>query len=95
MTAPRKISLREMGGRDHRIAHEQGDMALALAVCHAVLVALENTRRSDNPRAKPVSALHLAEPSVKTIAAEMDKPGAKRLIMISARGVADSFAVAL
>jgi putative NADH-flavin reductase len=68
------------------------DVASALVGCDAVLVALKNARKSDNPWAKPVSPPHLLEDSIKTIAAEMDNANVKRLVMISALGVADSFA---
>jgi len=67
------------------------DVASALEGVDAVLVALNNARKSDNPWAKPVSPANLLEDSVKTLAAEMGKTGIKRLVMISALGVADSF----
>lgn len=67
------------------------DVATAMAGCEAVLVTLNNNRASDLPWAKPISPPHLIETSVRNTVAAMQAQGVRRIVILSAAGVTDSF----
>lgn len=67
------------------------DVATAMAGCEAVLVTLNNNRASDLPWAKPISPPHLIETSVRNTVAAMRERGVRRIVILSAAGVTDSF----
>ena len=62
-----------------------------LAGIDAVVIALNISRRSDNPFAKVVAPLTLISDTVKALIPAMEKNGLKRIITVSASGVGDSF----
>lgn len=70
------------------------DVDQAMAGCAAVLVALNNNRSSDAPWAKPVSPPRLIETSVWNAVAAMASHDIRRILILSAAGVGDSFAAA-
>jgi len=57
----------------------------------AVIVALNISRKSDNPFARIISPLTLISDTVKTLIPAMEHNGVKRIITISASGVGDSW----
>jgi uncharacterized protein YbjT (DUF2867 family) len=67
------------------------DVGIAMTGCEAVLVTLNNNRSSDLPWAKPISPPHLIETSVRNAVAAMQVNGARRIVILSAAGVTDSF----
>jgi uncharacterized protein YbjT (DUF2867 family) len=67
------------------------DATGAIAGCEAVVVALNNNRTSDMPWAKPVSPPHLIENSVRNSVEAMRAAGIRRIVILSATGVGDSF----
>jgi hypothetical protein len=59
-----------------------------------VIVALNSTRRSDTPWAKPVSPPRLMADSVANTTAAMTARGVRRIVVLSAFGVGDSLSSA-
>ena len=57
----------------------------------AVIVALNISRKSDNPFARIISPLTLISDTVMTLMPAMERNGVKRIITISASGVGDSW----
>ena len=68
----------------------RSDMDGAIDGAHAVIVALNSTRRSDTPWAKPVSPPRLMADSVANATAAMTARGIRRIVVVSAFGVGDS-----
>jgi uncharacterized protein YbjT (DUF2867 family) len=70
----------------------RGAVEAAIDGADAVLVALNSTRRSDTPWAKPVSPPRLMADSVANATAAMAARGIRRIVVVSAFGVGDSLA---
>jgi uncharacterized protein YbjT (DUF2867 family) len=70
----------------------RSDVDGAIDGADAVLVALNSTRRSDTPWAKPVSPPRLMADSVANATAAMTARGIRRIVVVSAFGVGDSLA---
>ena len=68
----------------------RSDVAGAIDGADAVIVALNSTRRSDTPWAKPVSPPRLMADSVANATAAMAARGIRRIVVVSAFGVGDS-----
>lgn len=68
----------------------RGDVDDAIDGADAVIVALNSTRRSDTPWAKPVSPPRLMADSVANTTAAMNARGIRRIVVVSAFGVGDS-----
>ena len=68
----------------------RSDVDDAIDGADAVIVALNSTRRSDTPWAKPVSPPRLMADSVATATAAMTARGIRRIVVVSAFGVGDS-----
>jgi uncharacterized protein YbjT (DUF2867 family) len=68
----------------------RGDVDGAIEGADAVIVALNSTRRSDTPWAKPVSPPRLMADSVANATAAMTAHGIRRIVVLSASGVGDS-----
>lgn len=66
------------------------DVDVAIEGADAVIVALNSTRRSDTPWAKPVSPPRLMADSVANATAAMTAAGIRRIVVVSAFGVGDS-----
>jgi uncharacterized protein YbjT (DUF2867 family) len=71
-----------------------GDIASALTGCEAVISTLNNNRSSDLPWAKPVSPPMFMTRSIAHTIDAMRAGGLRRIIVVSAVGVGDSFAEA-
>jgi uncharacterized protein YbjT (DUF2867 family) len=72
----------------------RGDLQGAVAGADAVIVALNSSRRSDTPWAKPLSPPRLMADSVANAAAAMTARGIRRIVVVSALGVGDSLSTA-
>jgi putative NADH-flavin reductase len=83
----KRAGLTVMEGSPEKFA----DVVQAAAGCEAVVVALNNNRTSDMPWAKPLSPPHLMEASVKNVIEALKLDGMRRLVVLSATGVGDSF----
>lgn len=70
----------------------RADVDDAIEGAEAVIVALNSTRRSDTPWAKPVSPPRLMADSVANATAAMSARGIRRIVVLSAFGVGDSLA---
>jgi uncharacterized protein YbjT (DUF2867 family) len=70
------------------------DVLLAISGCDAVVSTLNNNRASDLPWARPVSPPVLMTRSIGNALAAMRASGARRIVVLSALGVGDSFAQA-
>lgn len=68
----------------------RGDVDGAIDGADAVIVALNSTRRSDTPWAKPVSPPRLMADSVANATGAMTARGIRRIVVLSAYGVGDS-----
>ena len=68
----------------------RSDVNGAIGGADAVIVALNSTRRSDTPWAKPVSPPRLMADSVASATAAMATRGIRRIVVVSAFGVGDS-----
>lgn len=68
------------------------DIVRAIGGCNAVVSALNNNRASDLPWARPVSPPMLMTRSAGNAVAAMRAIGARRIVVLSAIGVGDSFA---
>jgi putative NADH-flavin reductase len=68
----------------------RSDVNGAIDGADAVIVALNSTRRSDTPWAKPVSPPRLMADSVANATAAMATRGIRRIVVVSAFGVGDS-----
>ena len=68
----------------------RSDVNGAIGGADAVIVALNSTRRSDAPWAKPVSPPRLMADSVANSTAAMAARGIRRIVVLSASGVGDS-----
>jgi putative NADH-flavin reductase len=68
----------------------RSDVDGAIDGADAVIVALNSTRRSDTPWAKPVSPPRLMADSVANTIAAMTARGIRRIVVLSAFGVGDS-----
>ena len=68
----------------------RSDVDGAIDGADAVIVALNSTRRSDTPWAKPVSPPRLMADSVANATAAMTARGIRRIVVVSAFGVGDS-----
>jgi uncharacterized protein YbjT (DUF2867 family) len=66
------------------------DVDAAIGGADAVIVALNSTRRSDTPWAKPVSPPRLMADSVANATGAMAARGIRRIVVLSASGVGDS-----
>lgn len=66
------------------------DVDAAIGGADAVIVALNSTRRSDTPWAKPVSPPRLMADSVANATGAMTARGIRRIVVLSASGVGDS-----
>jgi putative NADH-flavin reductase len=73
---------------------DRGDVDGAIDGADAVIVALNSTRRSDTPWAKPVSPPRLMADSVANATAEMTAHRIRRIVVLSAFGVGDSLSTA-
>jgi uncharacterized protein YbjT (DUF2867 family) len=69
---------------------DRGDVAGAIDGADAVIVALNSTRRSDTPWAKPISPPRLMADSVINATAAMTARGIRRIVVVSAFGAGDS-----
>lgn len=67
-------------------------VAQALEGCDAVISTLNNNRTSDSFFAKPVSPPNFMTDSMANVIAAMQTQGVRRLAVLSAAGVGDSFA---
>ena len=67
------------------------DLANAMEGCDAVVSTLNNNRTSDNPFAKPVSPPNFMADSIRNTLKAMESRGIKRIVVLSAAGVGDSF----
>jgi putative NADH-flavin reductase len=72
----------------------RGDVDGAIDGADAVIVALNSTRRSDTPWAKPVSPPRLMADSVANATGAMTARGIRRIVVLSAFGVGDSLSSA-
>ena len=72
----------------------RGEVTRAIDGADAVIVALNNTRRSDTPWAKPVSPPRLMADSVANTTAAMAAHGIRRIVVLSAFGAGDSLSTA-
>jgi uncharacterized protein YbjT (DUF2867 family) len=72
----------------------RSDLSGAIDGADAVIVALNSTRRSDTPWAKPVSPPRLMADSVANATAAMATHGIRRIVVVSAFGVGDSLSTA-
>ena len=72
----------------------RGDVDRAIDGADAVIVALNSTRRSDTPWAKPVSPPRLMADSVANATGAMTARGIRRIVVLSAFGVGDSLSSA-
>ncbi len=72
----------------------RGDVNRAIGGADAVIVALNNSRRSDTPWAKPVSPPRLMADSVANATAAMATHGIRRIVVLSAFGAGDSLSTA-
>jgi uncharacterized protein YbjT (DUF2867 family) len=72
----------------------RGDVDGAIDGADAVIVALNSSRRSDTPWAKPVSRPRLMADSVANVTAAMTVQGIRRIVVVSAFGVGDSLSTA-
>jgi putative NADH-flavin reductase len=72
----------------------RGDVDGAIDGADAVIVALNSTRRSDTPWAKPVSPPRLMADSVANATGAMAARGIRRIVVVSAFGVGDSLSAA-
>ena len=72
----------------------RSDVNRAIGGADAVIVALNSTRRSDTPWAKPVSPPRLMADSVANATAAMATRGIRRIVVVSAFGVGDSLSTA-
>jgi putative NADH-flavin reductase len=72
----------------------RSDVNGAIAGADAVIVALNSTRRSDTPWAKPVSPPRLMADSVANATAAMAALEIRRIVVVSAFGVGDSLSTA-
>jgi putative NADH-flavin reductase len=72
----------------------RSDVDGAIGGADAVIVALNSTRRSDTPWAKPVSPPRLMADSVANTTAAMTARGVRRIVVLSAFGVGDSLSSA-
>jgi putative NADH-flavin reductase len=72
----------------------RGDVNRAIGGADAVIVALNSTRRSDTPWAKPVSPPRLMADSVANATAAMAAREIRRIVVVSAFGVGDSLSTA-
>jgi putative NADH-flavin reductase len=70
------------------------DVDGAIDGADAVIVALNSTRRSDTPWAKPVSPPRLMADSVANTTGAMTARGIRRIVVLSAFGVGDSLSTA-
>lgn len=70
------------------------DVNGAIDGADAVVVALNSTRRSDTPWAKPVSPPRLMADSVANVTTAMTVRGIRRIVVVSAFGVGDSLSTA-
>ena len=68
------------------------DIGGAIDGADAVIVALNSSRKSDRPWAKPVSPPRLMADSVAHTTAAMEARGLRRIVVVSAFGVGDSLA---
>jgi uncharacterized protein YbjT (DUF2867 family) len=68
----------------------RSDVDGAIDGAAAVIVALNSSRRSDTPWAKPVSPPRLMADSVANATAAMTTRGIRRIVVLSASGVGDS-----
>lgn len=67
------------------------DVAKAIEGCDAVISTLNNNRASDNPFAKPVSPPTFMADSIRNTLTAMEANSIKRIVVLSAAGVGDSF----
>lgn len=67
------------------------DVAKAMEGCDAVVSTLNNNRTSDNPFAKPVSPPTFMADSIRNTLNAMGSNAIKRIVVLSAAGVGDSF----
>ena len=72
----------------------RSDVDGAIGGADAVIVALNSSRRSDTPWAKPVSPPRLMADSVANTTAAMTARGIRRIVVLSAFGVGDSLSTA-
>lgn len=72
----------------------RSDVNGAIGGADAVIVALNSTRRSDTPWAKPVSPARLMADSVANATAAMAAHEIRRIVVVSAFGVGDSLSTA-
>jgi putative NADH-flavin reductase len=72
----------------------RSDVDGAIDGADAVIVALNSTRRSDTPWAKPVSPPRLMADSVANATGAMTARGIRRIVVVSAFGVGDSLSSA-
>jgi putative NADH-flavin reductase len=70
------------------------DVDAAIGGADAVIVALNSTRRSDTPWAKPVSPPRLMADSVANATGAMAARGTRRIVVVSAFGAGDSLSTA-
>ncbi|WP_421878783.1 NAD(P)-dependent oxidoreductase [Marinoscillum sp.] len=70
---------------------EYEDVKKTIDGCEAVFCALNIARESDNPWSKVVSPQNLLEQSMSNIVRVMKEKGIKRILTVSAWGVADSY----
>jgi len=70
------------------------DVLPAIRGCEAVISTLDNSRTSDLPWARPVSPPLLMTRSIGNALAAMRRSSARRIVVLSALGVGDSFALA-
>src|SRR5215472_13030251 len=89
---PEKILARSPKLSVVRGTPENADDGLpAIRGCEAVISTLDNSRASDLPWARPVSPPMLMTGSIRNALAAMRRSGARRIVVLSALGVGDSF----
>ncbi len=87
---PAKLTLRAGLTAVQGTPMNRGDVDGAIDGADAVIVALNSTRRSDTPWAKPVSPPRLMADSVANATAAMTARGIRRIVVVSAFGAGDS-----
>ena len=76
-----------IGGTPSRI----DDVRRAAVGAEAVIVALNSSRTSDNPWAKPISPPGFMTEAARNVLAVMDEMGIRRIVLASALGTADDW----
>lgn len=92
--APEKILARPKLSVVRGTPESADDVLAAIRGCEAVISTLNNKRASDLPWAKPIGPAMLMTRSIGNAVVAMRRTAARRIVVLSAVGVGDSFALA-